>query len=277
MRKLMAIVIAVLFTAPLTAQSPLAGQPRMDVSDGPALAREVGIDQRLDELVPLDIRFQADDGRGVALGDLLTERPTILVLAYFRCPKLCSEVLNGLARTLRLMSLEIGKDYDVITVSFDPSDTPEMAALKKRSYLELLGREGAAENWHFLTGTQESIDRLTRAVGFRYRYDPERDQYAHAGGLMVLTPQGRLSRYFYGVRFSPRDLRLGLVEASSGKIGSPVDQVLLLCLHYDARSGTYRSVMSVMRVAGAATLLVLGSALVIAWRRERRRSVSPVQ
>src|SRR5262249_43586174 len=163
--------------------------------------------------------------------------PVVLVLAYYRCPKLCNVVLTSLLTAFREMSFTVGKEFNVVTVSFDPREQPDLAAAKKKSFLDKYGREGAEGGWHFLTGEKPQIDALADAVGFRYRYVEKEDQYAHAAGIMVLTPQGRVSRYFYKMPFSPRDLRLGLVEASENKIGSPADQILLLCLHYDARSG----------------------------------------
>src|SRR5262249_3620177 len=178
-------------------------------------------------------------GREVKLGDYFTSKPVILVLTQFRCPMLCTEVLNGLVLALLDVPLAPGSDFDILTVSFDPRETPEMAAAKKKTYIERYGRPGAELGWHFLTSGDESIRRLTDAVGFRYSYDAANDRYAHASGIVVLTPSGRVARYFYDVKFSPRDLRLGLVEASAGRVGSPVDKVLLYCFHYDPRDGKY--------------------------------------
>ncbi len=274
MRHVLSAALLLAFASPLLAQGGRGGQPNMEVQGTPALAREVGIDQNLDAQAPPDLAFRDEDDNAVRLGDYFRQRPVVLVLAYFRCPKLCSMVLNGLTDTFRLMSFEVGREFDVVTVSFDPRDTPEMAAEKKKSYLQRYGHPEIGESWHFLTGDKEQIDALARAVGFRYRYDEKEDQYAHASGIMVLTPQGRVSRYFYGIRYSPRDLRLGLVEASANKIGSPVDQLLLLCLHYDPRSGTYSSVMDGLRVAGVVTLAGMVSFFVWSWRRNRRRGTA---
>lgn len=249
-----------------------AARAKADTSVPQAL-RDVGFDQRLNEQVPPDLCFRDESGRTVRLGDYFGHRPIILVLAYYKCPMLCTQVLNGLVRCLLDVPLVMGKDYEVVTVSFDPRETPDLAAAKRATYLERYGRPGSAGGWHFLTGDEEPIKRLTKAVGFRYRYDAVNDQYAHASGIMVLTPEGRISRYFYDVSFSPRDVRLGLVEASDNKIGSPVDQILLFCFHYDPAEGKYgATVMNFVRLGGALTLLSIGGMLFILWRQERRRT-----
>jgi protein SCO1/2 len=254
----------------------LAAAPAFADSSLPPVLREVGFDQRLDEQVPLDLPFRDEAGRAVRLGDYFGDRPVILVLAYFKCPMLCTEVLNGLVRALLDVPLRPGRDFEILTVSFDPREPPELAAAKKKTYVERYGRPGAEEGWHFLTGDQDAIDRLTRAVGFRYSYDPRNDQFAHASGILVLTPGGRISRYFYDVKFSPRDLRLGLVEASNHRIGSPVDRVLLYCFHYDPAEGKYGpAVMNLVRAGGALTLVSLGLFAAGLWRQERRKSRSP--
>ena len=191
---------------------------------------------------------------------------------------LCTQVLNGLAGSLKALTFNAGEQFLVLTVSFDPRETPELAAGKKKAYLEHYSRPGAAQGWHFLTGSESSIAALTHAVGFRYRYDAEKAQFAHASGIMILTPQGRLSRYFYGIEYAPRDLRLGLVEASNGRIGSPVDQLLLFCYHYDPATGKYGAVvMNFVRLGGAATVLALGTLVVFFLRRDVRRSHSEIK
>jgi protein SCO1/2 len=239
----------------------------------PPSLQGVGFDQRLDAQVPLDLEFRDETGQAVKLGDYFGDKPVILVLAYYRCPMLCTQVLNGLVRAMLDMPLDAGKDFNVVTVSFDPRETPELAAAKKKTYLERYGRPGAESGWHFLTGEQAAIDRLTTAVGFRYRYDAKNDQFAHASGIMVLTPGGRLSRYFYDISFSPRDVRLGLVEASQGKIGSAVDKVLLFCFHYDPNEGKYGAVvMNFIRAGGVVTILSIGSLFAVLWRQDRRKS-----
>jgi protein SCO1/2 len=238
----------------------------------PKALEGVGIDQRLNETVPLDIEFLDEQGARVVLGDYFGEKPIILALVYYQCPMLCTLELNGLLRTLRVLPLDPGKDFEVVTVSFDPGETPELAAKKKEEYVAKYGRPAAGQSWHFLTGSPASIKKLTHAVGFRYKYDPETDLFNHASAIMVLTAQGRLSKYFYGIEYSARDLRLGLVEASAGKIGSPVDGVLLYCFHYDPETGKYGIViMNVLRLAGAATVIILGGFVGLMLRRDRRR------
>jgi protein SCO1/2 len=235
----------------------------------PAALQDVGIDQRLNEPVPLDLVFHDESGAPVRLGTYFGSKPVILALAYYECPMLCTLVLNGLASAMKVLSFDAGKEFEVVTVSFNPADTPALAAAKKQTYLKAYGRPGADAGWHFLTGDAAAIAQLTRAVGFRYKWLPEQQQFAHAAGIMVLTPQGKLARYFYGVEFSPRDLRLGLVEAAENKIGSPVDQLLLFCFHYDAATGKYgATAMGAVRVAGLLTVLALATFLAVMLRRE---------
>jgi protein SCO1/2 len=231
-----------------------------------------GIDQRLNEQVPLDLVFRDETGREIALRECVAGRPVILVLAYYRCPRLCSLVLNGLVDGLRSLDYEPGNEFTIITVSFDPRETPELAAAKKSAYVEAYGRPAAASGWHFLTGDEPSIQRLTEAVGFRYRYDSERKEYAHASGIMVLTPAGKIARYFYGVDYSPRDLMFGLEDASANRIGSPVANPLrLLCFGYDPATGKYTLMtMRLVRLAGLVTILVLALMLFRNWRRQSR-------
>ncbi len=243
----------------------------------PAVLQAIAFDQRLNAQVPLDLVFRDETGKPVQLNNYFGEKPVVLTLVYYECPQLCSLVLNGLVRTLRALSFDVGNQFTVITVSFDPGETPTLAATKKGAYLERYRRAGARGGWHFLTGDESSIAQLTKAVGFRYAYDAEQDQYAHATGIMVLTPQGRISRYFYGLEYSPRDLRLGLVEASANQIGSPVDQLLLYCYHYDPATGKYGLIiMNVLRLAGITTVLALGSFILMMSRRDRRKTHSVV-
>ena len=225
----------------------------------PESLRNVGIDQRLNEQVPLDLVFRDETGKAVRLGDYFGRRPVILNLVYFECPMLCTQVLNGLVSSLKVLSFSANQEFDIVTVSFNPQEGSPLAAAKKESYLNRYGRSGASGGWHFLTGHEESIQALTRAVGFRYSFDSQTRQYAHASGIMLLTPQGRVSRYFYGIEYSPRDLRLGLVEASAGKIGNVTDQLLLFCYHYDPHEGKYSAIiLNFIRLGGALTLLALG-------------------
>ncbi len=236
----------------------------------PPRLENVGIEQQLDAQVPADLIFRDDAGRAVKLGDYFGRKPLILNLVYYNCTMLCGEALAGLASAMRLVKFDVGNEFDVVTVSFDPRETPEMAAAKKKDYVGRYGRPSAAAGWHFLTGPPDSINALTKAVGFQYQYDEKTRQYAHATAIMVLTPQGRISRYFYGVDFPPKDLRMGLVEASQGKIGNAVDAVLLYCYHYDPETGKYGAmVANILRLAAGATILLLGGLLFILWRLDR--------
>jgi protein SCO1/2 len=240
-------------------------------SQPPPILREVGIDQHLDQQVPLDLVFHDETGQAVQLGQYFGSKPVILALVYYECPMLCTLTLNGLVSALKVLSFDVGNQFNVVTVSFNPQETPALAAAKKQTYLERYGRVGAEQGWHFLTGDAAAIQRLTEAVGFRYVYDAEQKQYAHAAGITLLTPQGKIARYFFGVEFSPRDLRLGLVEASHNQIGSPVDQLLLYCYHYDPTTGKYGAVaMNMVRVGGVLTVLALGGFVIMALRRERQ-------
>lgn len=237
------------------------------------LAEDIGIDQRLGESLPLDLKFTNEKGQLVRLGDYFDSRPVIINLVYFRCPMLCTQVMNGVLKSTNAMSLDMGEDYTVLSISIDPRETSEMAAEKKKTYVKSYRRKGAEQGWHFLTGDEASIKALSSAVGFRYRYDEASDQYLHASGIAIATPQGRLSRYMYGIDYPPRDLRLALVESSDNRIGSPVDQVLLLCFHYDPKTGTYGFVIDgALKIAGTATLLLLATYLVRMYFLERRRS-----
>jgi protein SCO1/2 len=236
----------------------------------PPYLQNVGIEQHLDAQVPADLAFTDDTGRSVKLGDYFGKKPLVLNLVYYNCTMLCGEVLSGLTGAMKMIKFDAGNEYDVITVSFDPKETPQIAAGKKQEYLKRYGRPGAANGWHFLTGSPDSINALTKAVGFQYQYDPKLNQYAHATAIMVLTPEGRISRYFYGVDFPPKDLRMGLVEASQGKIGNAVDQVLLYCYHYDPATGKYGAVVSNMLKIGAGlTIVLLGGMLIIFFRLEK--------
>jgi protein SCO1/2 len=231
----------------------------------------VGIDQRLNEQVPLDLTFKDEQGKTVKLGDYFHEnRPVILNLVYFQCPMLCTEVLNGLTSALKVIKFVPGKEFEVITVSIDPRETPQLAANKKEMYLKKLGNPDAAKGWHFLTGQQPQIAALAAAVGFRYRFDPKLDQFAHAAGIMLITPEGKIAQYYYGVEYSAKDMRLGIVEASQNKIGSLADQVLLYCYHYDPRTGHYgATITNIVRLGGIVTVIVLGSSLVMLFRKEK--------
>jgi protein SCO1/2 len=231
----------------------------------------VGIDQRLNEQVPLDLTFKDEQGRTVRLGDYFHEgRPVILNLVYYQCPMLCTEVLNGLTSALKVIKFVPGNQFEVVTLSIDPRETPQLAANKKEMYLKRLGNPDAAKGWHFLTGEQTQITALAAAVGWRYRYDPKLDQFVHAAGIMLITPQGKIAQYYYGVEFSAKDMRLGIVEASQNRIGSLADEVLLYCYHYDPRTGRYgATITNIVRLAGVATVIVLGGVIVLLFRKEK--------
>jgi protein SCO1/2 len=267
------ILLVVAMIAALLAPRATHAAEGAPVADSrPPALREVGIDQRLDAQVPLDLLFRDEEGRERPLGSYFGEKPVVLALAYYECPMLCTLVLNGLVRALRAISLDLGDDFEVVTVSFDPRETPALAAAKKKNYLEQYGRDGTSA-WHFLTGEGPAIERLAQSVGFRFTWVPDENQFAHAAAIMVLTPQGRVARYFYGVEYPPRDLRLGLVEAAAGTIGTAVDQLLLYCYRYDPVTGKYGAVaMRLMRLGGVLTVLALGSFILISRRRERRRT-----
>ncbi len=244
----------------------------------PAILNRVGITQNLNARIPPDLMFRDESGKSVRIGDFFRQKPVVLSLVYFDCPALCTEVLNGELRTMKAISLDLGKDFEAVTVSFEPKDTPALAKAKRDVYLGQYDRPGATDHWHFLTGDQQSIDALTDAVGFRYTYDSSIRQYAHAAAILVLTPDGRIDRYFYGVVYPARDVRLGLVEASEGKIGTVTDHALLYCYQYDPMTGKYGVVvMNVLRAAGGLTVLILGIFMTLMFLRERKRpaGISP--
>ena len=236
---------------------------------------EVGLDQKLGEKIPLDLVFRDEAGHPVRLGDLFGARPVVLTLAYYRCPMLCSLVLNGLASGLKPVSLDPGKDFAMVTVSIDPRETPDLAAASAKSYVARYGRPGAEEGWRFLTGDQDAIASLAAAVGFRYAYDEATGQFAHPSAIMILTPDGRLSRYLMGVEYAPRDLRLALVESSEGKVGTLADALLLLCYRYDPASGRYGALtLRLVRTGGALTVLAMAIFVLVMLRRDARRSAA---
>lgn len=250
---------------PLASEDPSAGKVRM--------LENVGIDQRLGEQLPLDITFRDESGNSVRLGDYFGKKPVVLALVYYSCPMLCNQVLNGLTSALDVISFDIGKEFEVVTVSFDARETPNLATSKKETYIQWYKRSGAAEGWHFLTGDKDSIDKLTEAAGFHYKFDAATNQFVHASGIMLATPDGKLARYFYGIEYAPKDLRLGLIEASEKRIGNPVDRLLLYCFHYDPSAGKYSAVvMNILRLAGVATFAGL---IAMLWLLRRRRPSQP--
>jgi protein SCO1/2 len=259
------------FASTASAQSEFGDpmSPTQGIGVHPELLKDVGITQKLNDTVPLNLMFRDEHGRPVELAQYFGSKPVILTLVYYSCPMLCTQVLNGLDRSLKNIPMSIGSDFDVVTVSIDPTERPVLAEAKQELYTGMYGRPGAAQGWHFLTGEQSQIKLLADAVGFRYAYDPDSHQYAHASAIMLLTPEGKISRYFYGINYPERDLRLGLDDASSGKIGSPVDAILLFCYHYDPHTGKYGLLISrVIQLSGLLTILLVGVGLTILFRGE---------
>jgi len=267
---LLGLISGAFLAATAWGQSMTQGILSPPASVRPPYLENVGIEQHLDGQVPAGLAFVDDTGRAVKLGDYFGHKPLILNLVYYSCTMLCGEALAGLSSAMKVIKFEVGDQFDVVTVSFNPRETPDLAAAKKKEYVKRYGRAGAEKGWHFLTGPAESINALAAAVGFQYQYDATRNQYAHTTAIMVLTPEGRISRYFYGVEFPPKDLRLGLVEASSGKIGNPVDQVLLYCYHYDPAVGKYGAVVAnMLKIGAAVTILFIAGLLLLLFRLER--------
>ncbi len=255
--------------------SPKKYDPSQSSASGlPDALKTIGIEQKLGGQLPLETEVTNDEGRAIKLGSLFESgRPVVLAFVYYECPMLCNEVLNGLTGSLKGVSLDAGKDFDVIALSFDASENakPELAKNKKAAYVERYGRPGSEKGWHFLTASQSSIDAITDAAGFSYRWDEKSKQFAHAGGVMIVTPQGKLSRYFYGIDYSPRDLKLGVIESADNKVGSSVDQMLLYCYHYDPSTGKYGlAILSVIRLGAVLTLLGMGTMGFVFWRRTKR-------
>lgn len=272
--------LALCLVASLTGASPALAQPRgpMSIPPGKAAAeqipalREVGIDQKLDGAIPLDAPFTDEAGKDVTLGRYFGARPVVLALVYFECPMLCIQTLTGLSGSLEALAFNPGREFELVVVSIDPGETPALAANSKKTFLKRYGRQGVDANVHFLTGRESSIKPLADAVGFRYAYDREIDQYAHPAAITVLTAEGRVSKYLFGIDFAPRDLRLSLVEAAGGRIGTVIDQALLFCYHYDPETGKYGFViMNVVRLGAALTVVALAGSIIFALRRERRR------
>jgi len=236
----------------------------------PGLLNQVGIDQHLNHQVPLNLVFNDETGREVQLGEFFGKRPVILAMVYYECPMLCTQVLNGLVSALGVMNFDVGREFDVVAVSINPKETPALAAEKKKVYLDRYKRPQSAAGWHFLTGKEENIRQLAAAVGFRYAFDPNIQQYAHGAGVEILTRKGVLSKYFYGIEFSARDIRFGLIEASDERIGTPIDDVLLLCYHYDPSTGKYgATAIGAIRIGAVATMLGLGTFVFVSLRKER--------
>jgi protein SCO1/2 len=262
--------VLVVMTLPALGQSMTQGIMSPPANVRPPGLKNVGIEQHLDEQIPPELTFRDETGRSVRLGDYFGKKPIILNLVYYHCPMLCGEVLSGLESALRVLKFDVGKEFDVLTVSFDPRETPAMATKKKAEFLKRYGRPIAADGWHFLTGPQISIDALTKAAGFQYQYDTKTGQFAHSTAIMVLTPEGKIAQYYYGVEYAPKDLRLGLIQASENKIGTLADQVLLYCYHYDPATGKYGAMIArVLQLSGLATVLLLGVLMTVLIRHGR--------
>ena len=283
MRKaLIGSLFAALVAVPaVVCAQPVGNPPPGDpASSKPGLLSKIGIDQRLNHHVPLDLPFVDENGKDVKLGDYFGKRPVLLALVYYECPMLCTQVLNGVTGALKTINFDVGKEFEVVAVSINPREGPGLAAQKKAAYVQRYGRPQTADGWHFLTGRDENIKKLAAAVGFRYAYDEEIKQYAHGAGVELLTPKGVIARYFYGIEFAPRDLRLGIVEASEEKIGSPIDTALLLCFHYDPTTGKYGpTALTMVRIGAVLTVAAFAVFLFVSLRRERaagRRSVASV-
>jgi len=265
----LALAAAAFLSLASGATAQLASDPMQSVGVRPELLKQVGIDQKLNQSIPLNLTFRDENGQTVELAQFFGQKPVILTLVYYNCPMLCTQVLNGVESGLKELPTDIGKQFDVVTISIDPTESHVLAKVKQEMYVGMYGRPGAAQGWHFLTGDEPQIKQLADALGFRYAYDPDTKQFAHTSAIMLLTPEGKISRYFYGIQYPSRELRLGLVEASEGKIGTPVDQVLLFCYHYDPATGKYGLLIShVIQAGGALTVLILGIAMLILFRGE---------
>lgn len=262
--------ILVLIHLPANAQ--FWQQPEREKLSGATLSREITIEQKLNAQVPLNLTFRDETGRQVQLKQYFGKKPVLLTLVYYECPSLCGLVLQGLLKSLRVVNYTPGDQFEIVTVSINPKETPQLAAAKKQNFLKEYGRLDAAKGWHFLTGEETQIRKLADSVGFRYVYDPKSGQFAHAAGIMLLTPSGKVARYFYGIEYSPRDLRLGIMDASQGKVGSPVEKVILFCYQYDPTTGKYSlAIIRVIQLASVLTALVLGSFISAQMYRERRK------
>jgi protein SCO1/2 len=265
-----------LLALPSVATAQLGPAPPPPGSGTPEILNEIGFDQNLGGGVPLDLAFKDESGRDVRLGDYFGKRPVVLSLVYYECPMLCTISLNGLARALKVLSFVPGQEFEVLTVSFDPSETPDLAAAKKKAYMAQYEREEGAQGWHFLTGDAAAVEALTEAVGFRYVWDEATKQFAHPAGIVVVTPEGEVSHYLFGVEYSPKDLRLALVDSAAGRLGNPIDQVLLFCYQYDPSTGRYSaSILNLVRLGGLLTVVGMTALIFTMSLRSRRKERSP--
>ncbi len=274
MRKtVLALFVVLAFRPAIVAAQPQPTATGMPAAEVPAALREVGFDQNLNQMLPLDVELTDERGRTVKIGEYFGKRPVVLSFVYYGCPMLCLQSLSSLAATLGVLSENPGDDFEVVSVSIDPRETPALALKKKTHYVERSGKPSIAQGWHFLTGTEASIQRLTKAAGFRYAWDATQQQFAHPAGIVIATPQGKVARYLFGIDYGPRDLRLALLDASEEKISSPLKKALLYCYHYDVATGRYSlAILRIVQTAGAATVLSLGT-LILVWTRRERRQV----
>ena len=275
------VVKLLVFAAVLSMAAPLAAQmtgapvgyrqePGAVASSVPAPLREIGFDQHLDQVLPLDTPFTDERGQSVRIGQYFGSKPVVLAFVYYTCPMLCTQVLNAMSSTLGVLSLDPGKDFEVVLVGFDPRETAQQAAAKKVETMERYKRPGAEAGWHFLTGSETAIKKVTGAAGFRYVWDDQTKQFAHPTGIIVVTPDGRPARYLFGLEYGPRDVRFALLEASAGRIGSVADSLLLYCYHYDPMTGRYGVyIMRTLRIAGVATVLLIATLIIVMVRREK--------
>jgi len=263
------------YNSPLYA--PKTYDPSQMSSNGlPEALQSIGIEQKLGDKLPMDVELKDEDGRAVKLGDYFSKgKPVIIAFVYYECPMLCNQVLNGLTGSLKGINFDAGKDFDVLAISFDAreNDKPELAKNKKAGYVERYGRQGSENGWHFLTGSQASIDQVTKAAGFSYKWDEKSNQFAHAGGIMITTPDGKLARYLYGIDYAPKDLKFGLMESAESRVGNPAEQLLLYCYHYDPSTGKYGlAILNVIRLGAIATLIGMGAMALVFWRRNKRKA-----
>lgn len=270
MRRLGAALAAILLWVPSVGAATPVTYPGRSSNEKPSLLREIGFDQKLGNALPLDAPFVDETGAAVRLGDYFGKRPVVLTLVYFDCPMLCTISLNGLTSALDILPFEPGREFELVSISFDPKERPAQAAARKKLQLARYKRPSAASGWHFLTGSPESIDRVTKAVGFRYAWDAETKQFAHPAGTVIATTDGRVSRYLFGIEYAPKDLRLALVESGDGKIGGLVDQALLFCYQYNPHTGRYSAaIIGVIQIAAVLTVLALGGFILLMRRREK--------
>jgi len=261
--------LALIFSAAIAAAQAVPDSTGPAAQNMPAILRNVGFEPPLNGQLPLDLPFRDETGRDVRLHEYFAQKPVLLAFVYYGCPMLCNQVEQGVVGSLRMLSFNPGRDYEVVFVSFDPRETPDMAAQKKDTAMSHFRRPETAAGWHFLTGSQESIGAITKAANFRYSFDEKSNLFAHASGIMLLTPDGRISRYFYGVEYPARDVRFGLVDASAGKIGTPIDRALLFCYHYDPTSARYSaSILKIIRFCGILTILCMVAGFLIFRRRD---------